>query len=292
MHFLSHISESSCPMGPSDNFTTDNSEQLYNTNVKKVYRSSNKSTTSDRCLTIMTGVPVLTIWRRHCPILHSKAGMRLTLQKISTYCPLLRYNKVHPDPICYVSKQFRMSPLVMPYCSRYIIWEKHMSAEFAEVSNQPDWDMHQKILEFRTFDSYSGLTLRRAGDTKLGDSCSDMIRMYSLRVYVLSCRMGCCTTVNDFTTLLQLSVWDLIARLHLPMPTKGSCLKLIPSGFSICKVKRMTLITPSKNRFLLFLYYTSAGLHQIKSSNFRSTCKSGKEYWPFLRGARRLNNGY
>jgi len=104
--------------------------------------------------------------------------------------------------------------------------------------------------------------------------------------------MGCCISINHFTTRLLLSVWDLIARLNIPVPTKGSCLKPITSASSICKVKRMTSITLSKDELLLLLYYTSAGLHQIRSSTFRSTCPPGKTYRPFRRGARRLSNGY
>jgi len=76
------------------------------------------------------------------------------------------------------------------------------------------------------------------------------------------------------------------------MPTKRSCLKLITSGFSTRKVQRMTSITSSEDEFLLFVYYTSAGLHRIWSSNFKSACELGKQYRPFLRGAQRLNNGY
>src|SRR5882757_2334639 len=53
------------------------------------------------------------------------------------------------------------------------------------------------------------------------------------------------------------------------MPTKGSCLNLITFGSNI---RTVTSITPSKAEFLLFLYYTSAGLHQIRSSNFTSAC--------------------
>jgi hypothetical protein len=73
------------------------------------------------------------------------------------------------------------------------------------------------------------------------------------------------------------------------MPTKGSCLNLITSGFNIPKV---TSITPSKAEFLLFLYYTVGGFHRIRSSNDRSACPPGKRYLPFLHGARRLSNGY
>jgi len=76
------------------------------------------------------------------------------------------------------------------------------------------------------------------------------------------------------------------------MPTKGSCLKLITSGSSIGKVKRMTSITPSKDEFLLFLDSTSAGVHRIRPFNFRSACPPGKYYGPFLTCARRRNNGY
>jgi len=100
-----------------------------------------------------------------------------------------------------------------------------------------------------------------------------------------------CITINHFTALYLLSVWDLIARLNIPMPTKGSGLKLITSGFSICKVKRMTWITLSKDEFILFLYYTAARLHRIWSSNVRSSCQLGKQYQSFLKGARKFKMG-
>jgi len=124
---------------------------------------------------------------------------------------------------------------------------------------------------------------------KFVDWCSDMIRMYSQTVYLLNFRMGCCTTINHFTALHLLSVWDLIARQNIPMPTKGSCLNIITSGSNIWTA---TSITPSKAEFILFLYYTSAGLHRIRSSNFRSVCPPENRYPPSLRGARRPNNGY
>jgi len=41
--------------------------------------------------------------------------------KLSTYCPLPINDEVHAEPICYVSKQFRMRPLSALYHSRYII---------------------------------------------------------------------------------------------------------------------------------------------------------------------------
>jgi len=73
------------------------------------------------------------------------------------------------------------------------------------------------------------------------------------------------------------------------MPTKGSCLNLITSGSNI---RTVTSITPSKAEFVLFLYYTLAGLHQIRSSNFGSTCPSETRYQPVLKGVGRLNDVY
>jgi hypothetical protein len=54
----------------------------------------------------------------------------------------------------------------------------------------------------------------------------------------------------------------------------------------------MTSITPSKVEFIVFLYYTSAGLPRIRSSNFRRACQPAKQYRRFPRGAKRPNNGY
>jgi len=205
IHLVSHISEPIWRMGSGDNFTTDISEWRH-------IDLATKSITFDRCSSTMTIVPVLTLWRRRCHILHSKAGMIMTLQKFSTNCPLPIHYEVHGEPICHVSKQLRTSPLSTLYYSRYIITEKCMSAECAEVSNWPHSEIHRKISEFPTLDSYTTCKLRRTGDTKLEDSCSDMIRMYSLTVYLFISKMGCCITINHFTTLLLLSVWDLIVR--------------------------------------------------------------------------------
>ena len=87
-----------------------------------------------------------------------------------------------------------------------------MSVECAEVSFQPHSEMHQKNSEFPTLDSRSALKLKRTGDLKFVDSCSDTIRIYAAKLYLLNSRIGCCTTVDHFTILLRLSIWDLIAR--------------------------------------------------------------------------------
>jgi len=94
-----------------------------------------KSITFDTGSSTMTGVPVLPIWRRQYHILHSKAGTKLTRQRFSTYYPLPISGEVHAEPIFYVSKQMRMSPLSALYHSSYIIWETRMSVECAEVLN-------------------------------------------------------------------------------------------------------------------------------------------------------------
>jgi hypothetical protein len=243
------------------------------------------SITFGRCWRMMTGVPVWTIRSTLCYILRSKARMMLTLQKFSAYCPLLIYCKVYTGPICFLSKQFRTTPFCALYPSRYMIWENHISTKCVEVSLLSHLEIHQKVSEMPTLDTYSTCKLKRTRDTRKVDSYLDMIRMNSNTVYLFNSKMGCGITVNHVPTLYVLSIWDLIATYNIPMPTKGSCLKPLTSDSSICNVKRMHLITPSKDEIhLLLCYSTSAGLHRIRSSKFRMTCQLGNHYWPFLSG--------
>jgi hypothetical protein len=83
----------------------------------------------------MTSVPVSTIWRKQYHILYSKAGTILTLQKVSTFCLLQIHWEVHTEPIWYVFTQLRTSPISALYHSQYIVCEKCVSVECAEVSS-------------------------------------------------------------------------------------------------------------------------------------------------------------
>jgi len=149
--------------------------------------------------------------------------------------------------------------------------------------------MFQKILKIATLGSYSVHKLKRTGDTKFVDWCMDMFRMHSNTVYLLNFRMSCCTTVNHLTALHLLSICYWIARENLPMPIKWSCQNLITSGSNL---RTVTLITPSKAEFHLFLYYTLDGHYWISSSNFRSAYPPDKRYRPFLGGATWVMKGY
>jgi len=171
-----------------------------------------KSIKFDRCSSTMTGVLVLTVWRRHFHILPCKAGTILNWQKFSTYYPLPINGQILAESIFYASSIVRRSHFSTLCHHRYIIWEKPMSAKSAEVSNSPHSEMNQKISEFPTLDSYSVHKLKTTGDTKLVDWCSDTIRMYSLTVYSLNFTIGYRTTINHFTALHLLSFWDFIAR--------------------------------------------------------------------------------
>jgi len=46
------------------------------------------------------------------------------------------------------------------------------------------------------------------------------------------------------------------------------------------------------NLHFVDVYYTSAGIYWIRSSNFRSSCQLGRLYRPFQRRESRLNSGY
>jgi len=104
-----------------------------------------KSITFDRCWSTMTSVPVLTIWRRLCLILPSKAGTILTLQKFATYYLLPINGEILAVPIFYLFSIVRQSHFSTTYHNRYIIWENPLFMACAEVSNWPHSEMLQTI---------------------------------------------------------------------------------------------------------------------------------------------------
>ena len=97
------------------------------------------------------------------------------------------------------------------------------------------------------------------------------------------------TTVNHFAALHLVSVWDLITRWNTRMPFTGSGLNLITFSSDMWKAN---LMTASKAELLLFWYFTSVGHQRMRCSEFRSSLVPGTHYRAFLRGARRLNDGY
>jgi len=144
MHLVSDISKLIGSMDSGDNFTTDIFERLHIRNVKETYWFTNKVNYIQQILKhTMTSVPVLTIWRRHCHILPSKAGTILTLRKFSTYYQLPINGEIRTEPIFYIFTIVRKSHFSALSHNRYIIWEKLISAACAEVLNSPHSEMHQ-----------------------------------------------------------------------------------------------------------------------------------------------------
>jgi len=139
-----------------------------------------KSITFDTWLSTMTGLPILTVCKRNCTVMPCKAGMILTLQKFSTNYLLATKGTIPADPNIYVSSSVRTSEFSAPYHHWNNILENLISAKCADISNQPHFKMDQNMAEFPTLDSYSVHKLNRTGDKKLVNSCSDMIRMYSI----------------------------------------------------------------------------------------------------------------
>lgn len=93
------------------------------------------STTFDRCLGIMTSVPVLILRRKHCHILPFNSGMILTRQRVAIYCPLLIIGEIHGVSISSVSNIVNETDFSTLHHNRYIIWEKHISIHCTEVCN-------------------------------------------------------------------------------------------------------------------------------------------------------------
>jgi len=149
--------------------------------------------------------------------------------------------------------------------------------------------MHQKISEIPNVNSFSAPKSKRTGDWKILDWCMDTFWMHSKIVNLINFRMGFWTTINHFTTLHLLNIWDFTGWWNILIPTKGSCQHLITSVPNLWKV---TLMTPSETVFPVLLYYTLAGLYQIRSFKFMSFCQLEERYGPSLSCARSGNNLY
>jgi len=135
MHLVHHNSESIRRMGSGHNLTPDISEWLDIANVKEPYRSRNTVNDIRQRLKPNDWCTGLDYMEETLPYLALEGWNDINLAKVSTHCPLLITGEVHAQPICYISKEFRTSPLSALYYSRYIIGEKSMFAECAEVSD-------------------------------------------------------------------------------------------------------------------------------------------------------------
>jgi len=93
-----------------------------------------ESITCHRCSHTMTGVPVLTIWGRHCLILPFKAGMILTVQKFSTNYLLPMKSEIPALPILYTFSIVRQSHFSSTYHISWINWDNLLFVEHADVS--------------------------------------------------------------------------------------------------------------------------------------------------------------
>jgi len=171
-----------------------------------------KPITFNRWSNKMTGVPVLTIWRRHCLILPFMIGTILTPERFSPYYQVPIISKILAEPVLYDSSILRKSHFSAQYYNSYIMWEKPMSAECAEVSSLRHSVMYQKISDFPSLDNHSINKLKTTGDPMFMDWCSDRIRVHAKQVYLLNFRIDYCTTVNHFTALHLLSIWEFIVR--------------------------------------------------------------------------------
>ena len=108
-------------MGSGDNCTTDISERIHISTVKEAYGSSNKVNYIRQMLKHNDRYTRLVYMEETLSSLALEGWYDIDSAKISTYYPLPINGEVHAEPICYVSKQSRTSPLSTLYHSRYII---------------------------------------------------------------------------------------------------------------------------------------------------------------------------
>jgi len=212
MHLMSHISESIRWMASGVNFTTDVSERLHIANLKEAYRFSNKIKCiwemlehNDRC----TGLDYMEETLSYLALegWYNTDSAKVFNQLSATDT---RRDTRRAHLLCLQTIQDE--PIILPVSQQlYHFREMHVRGVCRSIKLTVLRDASEDFGN-PSLDSDSAPKLKGTWDTKFVDSCSDMIRICSYTVYWLNSRMGCCITVNHFTTRLLLSVWDLIAR--------------------------------------------------------------------------------
>jgi len=135
--------------------------------------------TSHGCSSIIAIVLVMFIRCRHCHVLHSKNGTIFTLPTLSTNNQIPMLCGIHEEPIFSAFSIVRKSYTSTPCHNSFLIWEKHMFVECANVPNTHYWEMHQSLSELPTLDIYSVGKLERNVDMISVDWCLDVIKIYS-----------------------------------------------------------------------------------------------------------------
>jgi len=75
-----------------------------------------------RCSNMITCIPVLAIWRRHCGMLPFKAGMIFNLHKLLTLILLLIKGNILAEPIHYTLSNAKKCHPSAPYPTRCMKW--------------------------------------------------------------------------------------------------------------------------------------------------------------------------
>jgi len=212
MHLPSHLSESIWQMGSSDNFTTDISEWLHIRNVKEAYPSTNKVNYVQQMLKHndwWTGLDYMEetlsyLALQGCYEIDSETVFNLVLAANTRgnmhRAHLLLPHHCQTEPFfCSVIQQVNhlRETHVRGMCrSIKLTLLRDVSVDFG-IPNSGQL-FHTEIADDWGHE-VNGLVL----------GCDQNVLIDSL---FINFRMGCCTTVNHFTDLHLLSVWDLIAR--------------------------------------------------------------------------------
>jgi len=206
MHHVSHISESIWPMASGDNFTAYISERRHIGNVHEAYRSTNQVNDirqmlqhNDQC----AGLDNMeeTLW--YLPL---EGWYDIDSGKIFNLLSAADIRRYSCRAHLSCRQNCQDEPFIRPVSQQvHHLRETHVRG----------WCRSIKLTSLRDaaknfgFPNYGQLFRAQIDEDwghKFVDWRSDMIRIYSLTVYLLHSRMGCRTTINRFTALYLLSV--------------------------------------------------------------------------------------
>jgi len=292
MHLVSHISESICRMGSGDNFTTDISERLHIANVKEAYPSTNKVNYvrqmlrhNDWC----TGLDYMEETLSYLALegwydIDSATVFNLLSatdkQRSTRRAHLLHLQTIQDEPIIH--------PVSLHV---YHLRETHTRGvcRSIKLTSLRDASEDFGIPNF-------GQQFHTQIDEDWGHEVCGLVLGYDQNVLLdsilIKLQNGLLYYSQPFHNPTSVERLGLDCKVEYTNANQG----IMPEAHNIWVQYTQSEENDHDNTFqgqipcFLVLYFSWTPLS--RSSNFRNACQPGKQYRPFLKGARSLSNGY
>jgi len=292
MHLVSHMSESFRRMGSGDNFTTDISERLHIANVKEAYRSSNKVNNIQQMLKHNDRCTGLHYMEETLSYLALEGWYDIDSAKVFKLLSATDKRRTTRRAHLLGLQTIQDEPIIRPVSLQlYHLIETHVRGVCRSI----------KLTSLRVASEDFGIPnfgqlFRAQIDEDLGQKLSGLMLGYDQNVLIdtifIKLQNGLLYYRQPFHNPTSVERLGLDCKVEYTNANKG----IMPEAYNIWVQYTQSEENDHDNTFqgripcFAVLYFSSTPPNHILE--FQKCFQPGKQYWPFLSGARSLSNGY